>query len=36
MAAGSYRITVGGGQPGTDAPHADAAFSITGDERLPE
>jgi beta-glucosidase len=36
MAAGAYRITVGGGQPGTDAPHADAAFSITGDERLPE
>jgi beta-glucosidase len=36
VAAGSYRIVVGGGQPGTSAPQADAAFSITGDERLPE
>jgi beta-glucosidase len=36
VAAGAYRITVGGGQPGSVAPQADAAFSITGDERLPE
>ena len=36
VAAGSYRIVVGGGQPGTSAPQADAAFSITGDARLPE
>jgi beta-glucosidase len=36
VAAGSYRIVVGGGQPGTSAPQADAAFNITGDQRLPE
>jgi beta-glucosidase len=36
VAAGAYHIVVGGGQPGTAAPQADAAFTITGDERLPE
>jgi beta-glucosidase len=36
VTAGSYRIVVGGGQPGTSAAEVDAAFTITGDERLPE
>jgi beta-glucosidase len=36
VAAGAYRIVVGGGQPGTVAPQTDAAFTITGEERLPE
>ena len=36
IAAGDYVITVGGGQPGTVAPHADAHLSIHGEEKLPE
>ena len=36
VAAGDYIITVGGGQPGTQAPHADAHLTITGDQKLPE
>jgi beta-glucosidase len=35
VAAGHYRISVGGGQPGTPAPTVDAPFSITGDKALP-
>ena len=34
--AGAYRITVGGGQPGTDAPQAEAEFSVNGEQRLPD
>jgi beta-glucosidase len=36
IAAGAYRISVGGGQPGTDAPGAEAAFDISGEQKLPE
>jgi beta-glucosidase len=36
IAAGTYRITVGGGQPGTDAPQAEAAFEVSGEQKLPE
>ena len=36
VGAGDYVITVGGGQPGTGAPQADARFSIRGEQKLPE
>ena len=36
VAAGSYRISVGGGQPGTAAPEVEAEFKIKGSKRLPE
>jgi len=36
VAGGSYRITVGGGQPGTGASQVEADFAITGEQRLPE
>jgi beta-glucosidase len=36
VAAGSYRISVGGGQPGTGAPQAETDFAISGEQRLPE
>ena len=36
IAAGAYRISVGGGQPGTDAPRAETEFSINGEQRLPD
>jgi beta-glucosidase len=36
VAAGAYSISVGGGQPGTGAPSADASFSIRGEQKLPE
>ena len=36
VAAGLYRIIVGGGQPGTGAPVAKDQFSITGELKLPE
>ena len=36
VAAGSYRISVGGGQPGTGAPQAEAEFAINGEQRLAE
>jgi beta-glucosidase len=36
IASGDYRITVGGGQPGTAAPHAEARFKIKGKQILPE
>jgi beta-glucosidase len=35
-AAGSYTVTVGGGQPGTSVPMADAHFWISGSHKLPE
>ncbi|HLZ42336.1 MAG TPA: glycoside hydrolase family 3 C-terminal domain-containing protein [Candidatus Sulfotelmatobacter sp.] len=34
--AGDYLITVGGGQPGTSAAHADIHLAIQGEEKLPE
>ncbi|MGA3024186.1 MAG: glycoside hydrolase family 3 C-terminal domain-containing protein [Bryobacteraceae bacterium] len=36
VAAGSYGLSVGGGQPGTSAAVATAEFTITGEQRLPE
>jgi beta-glucosidase len=36
VAAGAYRVYVGGGQPGTGAPGADAEFSINNEKRLAE
>jgi len=36
VGAGDYLITVGGGQPGTPAAHADAHLTIQGEEKLPE
>ena len=35
IAAGEYRISVGGGQPGS-APVAESSFTIRGEQRLPE
>ncbi|HZP18383.1 MAG TPA: glycoside hydrolase family 3 C-terminal domain-containing protein [Terriglobales bacterium] len=36
VAAGDYLITVGGGQPGTAAAHADGHLTIQGEQKLPE
>jgi beta-glucosidase len=36
VAPGDYVITVGGGQPGTDAAHAETHLSIQGEQKLPE
>ena len=36
VAAGAYQVSVGGGQPGTSAPGAQASFSIRGEQKLPE
>ena len=36
VGAGDYLITVGGGQPGTGAAHAESHLSIQGEEKLPE
>jgi beta-glucosidase len=36
VGAGDYTVTVGGGQPGTKAAHADARLSIHGEQKLPE
>ena len=36
VAGGSYRVSVGGGQPGTPAPQTDAEFQIKGNRKLPE
>src|SRR4029077_2215771 len=36
VAAGAYQVSVGGGQPGTSAPGAQALFSIRGKQKLPE
>ena len=36
VAAGDYMITVGGGQPGTGAAHAEAHLMIQGEQKLPE
>jgi beta-glucosidase len=36
VAKGPYRISVGGGQPGTGAPVAEAEFKVKGEQKLPE
>jgi beta-glucosidase len=36
VAAGTYSISVGGGQPGTTAPQAAAELNIEGEQKLPE
>jgi beta-glucosidase len=36
VAAGTYTLRVGGGQPGTSAPGVQASFSIHGEQKLPE
>jgi beta-glucosidase len=36
VAAGTYSLSVGGGQPGTVAPRAETEFRIKGDQKLPE
>jgi len=36
VSTGDYLVTVGGGQPGTAAPHADAHLTIQGEQKLPE
>lgn len=36
VASGAYRITVGGGEPGTTAPQAQAVFKIKGKRTLPD
>jgi beta-glucosidase len=36
VAAGTYRIYVGGGQPGTDAPGAEVQLSMEGESKLPD
>jgi beta-glucosidase len=33
---GSHKITIGGGQPGTDAPQVAGEFSVKGSKKLPE
>jgi beta-glucosidase len=36
VGSGDYVITVGGGQPGMSAAHAEAHLSIHGEQKLPE
>jgi beta-glucosidase len=36
VGAGTYTVSVGGGQPGASAPTAQASFSIRGEQKLPE
>jgi len=36
IAAGVYRVNIGGGQPGTGAPGAAAEFTVAGETKLPE
>jgi beta-glucosidase len=36
ISAGEYRISVGGGQPGTGAAIAETTFAISGQQGLPE
>ena len=36
VSTGDYLITVGGGQPGTGAPHADSHLMVQGEQKLPE
>jgi beta-glucosidase len=36
VSAGSYTLSIGGGQPGTPAPVAETNFVIDGEKQLPE
>jgi beta-glucosidase len=36
VGAGDYMVVVGGGQPGTPAPQAQARLTIRGEQKLPE
>ena len=36
IAPGSYRLSIGGGQPGTGAPVAEAGFTVIGQAQLPD
>ena len=36
VAPGSYRLIVGGGQPGTSAAETDTTFAIEGESKLPD
>jgi beta-glucosidase len=36
VAAGTYSVSVGGGQPGTGVPSAEARLTIRGEQKLPE
>jgi len=36
VAPGDYRLSVGGGQPGTNAAVVEGTFQITGEKDLPE
>jgi beta-glucosidase len=36
IAPGAYTVSLGGGQPGTGAPAAEAAFIIIGEAQLPD
>jgi beta-glucosidase len=36
VAEGNYRVSVGGGLPGTQAPSVAASFSIQGQQKLPD
>jgi len=36
VGAGEYRVSVGGGQPGTGAPVVEAGFAVNGEKVLPE
>jgi beta-glucosidase len=35
VAAGAYKLFVGGGQPGTGAPGAELPLTIQGEQKLP-
>ena len=36
VAPGSYKVSVGGGQPGTGAAGAEVSFTVRGEQKLPE
>jgi beta-glucosidase len=36
VAPGVYSVSIGSGQPGTDAPGVDGSFQIMGEEKLPD
>jgi beta-glucosidase len=36
IAAGEYKVRVGGGQPGTDAPGVSGSFRVDQQAPLPE
>jgi beta-glucosidase len=36
ITAGTYRLTVGGGQPGTGAPTAEDSVNVHGEQKFPE